>query len=181
MLGRLHRSNPLAEDVRIDTLLARLREVPTPGRGHRGGARFELSDADWMTVVDRLAAAQRLVRRGRRVRLPEHRSELGPEMRRRADTLLEHLRSAGLSGARSDVLARRVGLPPPLLDALARSGELVRLGAGVDLAGDVYRGAWRRILELPEDTRLPGTVARVLGTSRRVASALLATPPPVDG
>lgn len=176
MLRRVHRSEPLAPDVRVDALIARVRsepEDPRPGT-HRGAGRLLLGDDAMRAVVDQLVAGGQLVRRGHRVRLPEHEPLLNPEMRKRVERLLVGLRSAGAEPPRVDALAARLGIPPPVIDQLRGAGELVELAPGIDYPRDVHDAFVQRLERMA--ARGPLNVARVrdeLRASRRYADALL--------
>lgn len=169
-LSRFHKREPMAVDLRIDGLLALLRDDGPRPSSHRGAAPLVLSDAELLEVIDDLAARGEIERDGHRVRLAGHAPQLGPEMRRRADALLGELGAAGASPPRAEPVARRLGLPDGVLDALRQSGELVSLAPGVEYP--------REVLEALLD-RLGGrnlSVAQVrdeLGTSRRYAAPLL--------
>ena len=103
-LRRLHRRDPLRAEVRTDAVLRELRADPGERlpAGHRGGGSLRpLSDADLLAIVDALVASGRLLRRGHRVRLPEHEPIiLDSEMRARVDRLLSGLRDAGAHSLR---------------------------------------------------------------------------------
>jgi hypothetical protein len=180
MLRRIHRSEPLARDVRVDALIARVRsepEDPRPG-SHRGAGRLLLGEDAMRAVVDQLVAARRLVRRGHRVRLPDHEPLLDPEMRERVQRLLVGLRSAGVEPPRVDALASRLGIPPPIIDQLRAAGELVAVAPGIDYPRDVHAALLERLDRMA--ARGPMDVARVrdeLRASRRYAEALLRARP----
>ena len=180
MLRRIHRSEPLARDVRVDALIARVRsepEDPRPG-SHRGAGRLLLGDDAMRAVVDELVDAGRLVRRGHRVRLPDHEPLLDPEMRQRVERLLVGLRSAGVEPPRVDALASRLGIPPPIIDQLRAAGELVAVARGIDYPRDVHAALLERLDRMA--ARGPMDVARVrdeLRASRRYAEALLRARP----
>ena len=180
MLRRIHRSEPLARDVRVDALIARVRsepEDPRPG-SHRGAGRLLLGDDAMRAVVDELVDAGRLVRRGHRVRLPDHEPLLDPEMRQRVERLLVGLRSAGVEPPRVDALASRLGIPPPIIDQLRTAGELVAVAPGIDYPRDVHAALLERLDRMA--ARGPMDVARVrdeLRASRRYAEALLRARP----
>jgi len=180
MLRRVHRSDPLARDVRIDALISRVRsepEDPRPG-SHRGAGRLLLGDDALRAVVEQLVAAGTMVRRGHRVRLPEHQPLLDPQMRERVERLLVGLRSAGVEPPRVEGLASRLGIPPPVIEQLRAAGELVALGQGVDYPRDVHEALLQRLDRMA--ARGPLNVARVrdeLRASRRYAEALLAARP----
>jgi hypothetical protein len=175
-LRRLHRREPMRPDVRLDTLMATARAAH-PGRpaGHRGAAPLELDDAGLLAVVDELAAAGRVVRRGRRVRLPDHRPGLEPVMLERVERLLDGLREAGLEPPRVESVAARLGIPAGVVNQLRASGELVSLAPGIDYP----RATWEALRERVDRIAASGplTVARTrdhLRTSRRHAEAILA-------
>lgn len=175
-LRRLHRREPLRPDVRVDSLLDAARAVPA-GRsaGHRGAAPLLLDDAALLAVVERLAGEGRIVRNGRRVRLPDHVPGLEPMMRERVDRLLEGLAEAGLDPPRAEAVAARLGIPDGVVAQLRASGELVALAPGIDYP----RRTWELIRERVERLAASGplTVARArdhLRTSRRNAEAILA-------
>jgi hypothetical protein len=174
-LRRLHRREPMRPDVRLDTLLAAARTVPA-GRspGHRGATPLLMDDAALMAVVDQLAEAGRLVRRGRRVRLPEHRPGLEPVMRARVERLLAGLREAGLEPPRVEGAAARLGIPEGVLGQLRSSGELVSVAPGIDYP----RATWEELRERVDRLAASGplTVARGrdhLRVSRRHVEAIL--------
>jgi hypothetical protein len=175
-LRRLHRREPLRPDVRLDALLAAARAAPAArSRRHRGATPLLLDDAALGTVVDGLAASGRVVRRGRRVRLPDHRPGLEPAMRERAERLLAGLREAGIDPPRAEAIAARLGLPAAVVAQLRASGELVALAPGIDLPRATWDELRERLDRLAE--RGPLTVARVrdeLRASRRLAEAALA-------
>ena len=175
-LRRLHRRDPLRPDVRLDALLAAARSVaPARARGHRGATPLELDDAGLLQVIDELAAEGRVVREGRRVRLAEHRPELGETMRERVERLLAGLREARYEPPRVEGPAARLGIPDGVLAQLRAGGELVSLAPGIDYP----RATWDELRERVDRlaTYGPLTVARVrdhLHTSRRHAEAILA-------
>jgi hypothetical protein len=174
-LQRIHRREPMDADVRVDAVVAMVRAAPRPTAGHRGSAPLTLGDAAIHEVIDGMVRAGSLVRRGHRIRLPDHRPGLDPVMRDRADRLLEGLREAGADPPRIDGLAARLGIPPAVLVQLRRSGELVAIGPGIDYPRDVWESIGARVDRLTE--RGPLTVARLrdeLRTSRRHAEAILA-------
>lgn len=180
MLRRIHRSEPLARDIRVDALIARVRsepEDPRPG-SHRGAGRLLLGDEAMRAVVDELVDAGRLVRRGHRVRLPDHTPLLDPQMRERVERLLVGLRSAGAEPPRVEALAARLGIPPPVIEQLRTAGELVAVAPGIDYPRDVHAALLERLDRMA--ARGPMDVARVrdeLRASRRYAEALLRARP----
>jgi hypothetical protein len=180
MLRRVHRSEPLARDVRVDVLITRVRSEPDDRRpaSHRGAGRLLLGDDAMHAVIDQLVAGGQLIRRGHRVRLPEHEPLLDPQMRERVERLLMGLRSAGVEPPRVDALAARLGIPPPVIEQLRAAGELVALAPGIDYPRDVHAALVRRLDRMA--ARGPMDVARVrdeLRASRRYAEALLRARP----
>jgi hypothetical protein len=174
-LRRFHREQPLFVDLRIDTLVSRVRAAAgrKPPPRHRGATPLTLNDADLRRVIDEMADDGRLVRNGRRVGLPGSVPGLDPEMAERVDRLLEGLRSAGASPPRVDGPAARLGIPPTVLDQLRAGGVLRRIAPGIDYPADV----WSALLARLEAMSGQLSVARVrdeLHTSRRHAEALMA-------
>jgi len=189
-LRRFHREQPLAADLRMDALVSRVRSIAARSRprGHRGGTPLTLADAELRRVIDDLAADGRLLRSGRRLRLPEARSGLDPEMGERVETLLAGLRAAGSNPPRVDGIAARLGIPPNVVDQLRASGALRSIAPGIDYPADVWAALRARVDEMPGSV----SVARLrdeLRTSRRHAEAILAAvkgppgrrPPPRAG
>lgn len=174
-LRRFHREQPLAADLRMDALLTRVRALGAKSRpsGHRGAAALTLADPELRRVIDDLAADGRLLRSGRRLRLPEAESGLDPEMAERVETLLAGLRAAGANPPRVDGIAARLGIPLNVVDQLRSSGTLVQVGPGIDYPADVWAALRARVAEM----RGGMNVARLrdeLRTSRRHAEAILA-------
>ena len=174
-LQRIHKREPMAADVRVDTIVAAVRAAPRAAAGHRGSTPLELDDAAVRQVIDGMVQAGAVVRRGHRVRLPDHRPGLDPVMRERADRLLDGLREAGAEPPRVDGPAARLGIPPAVLAQLRQGGELVAIGAGIDYPADVWAAMTERVARMVD--RGPLTVGRVrdeLRTSRRHAEAIIA-------
>ena len=169
-LSRFHRREPMALDLRIDGLLALLRDDAPRPSSHRGAAPLDLTDAELLEVIDDLAARGDVERDGHRVRLTGHTPQLGPEMRLRADALLEELGVAGASAPRAEPIARRLGLPDGVLDALRQSGELVSLAPGVEYPREVLEAL---LGQLRGRELSVAQVRDELGTSRRYAAPLL--------
>lgn len=170
-VARFHRREPMAPDLRADALIALVRERGQLPTSHRGGAPLSLTDAQMLDVLDDLVLRGEVEREGHRVRLAGHRPELGAAMRERADALLAELRDAGASPPRPEPIARRLGLPDGVVDALRQSGELVAVAPGVDYPGDALDALLGR---LRGRNMSVADVRDELGTSRRYAAALLA-------
>ncbi|MCA1587784.1 MAG: hypothetical protein LC744_03740 [Chloroflexi bacterium] len=175
-LRRFHREQPLAADLRMDALVSRVRALAARSRprGHRGGTPLTLADAELRRVIDDLAADGRLVRDGRRLRLPEAQAGLDPQMGERVETLIAGLRAAGSNPPRVDGIAARLGIPPNVVDQLRATGALRAIAPGIDYPADVWAALRARVDEI----RGPMSVARLrdeLRTSRRHAEAILAT------
>ena len=174
-LRRFHREQPLAADLRMDALVARVRSIAARSgpRGHRGGTPLTLADPELRRVIDDLAADGRLVRSGRRLRLPDAQAGLDPEMGERVETLLAGLRAAGSNPPRVDGIAARLGIPPNVVDQLRASGALRSIAPGIDYPADVWAALRARVDDMPGSV----SVARLrdeLRTSRRHAEAILA-------
>jgi hypothetical protein len=174
-LRRFHREQPLSVDIRVDGLVARVRSAAgrKPPPRHRGSTPLTLEDADLRRVIDDMAADGRLIRSGRRIRLPEERAGLDPEMEARVERLLNGLRATGATPPRVDGIAGRLGIPPTVIDQLRTAGILRNIGPGIDYPADVWSSLHARV----EEMRGPVGVARLrdeLRTSRRHAQAILA-------
>ena len=162
-------------DFRVDALMTAARTTPRAAAGHRGAASLDLDDRALMDVVDRLVSAGTLERRGRRVRLADHRPQLDPELRERVERLMEGLREAGAEPPRVDGIAGRLGVTPAALAQLRQSGELVAVAPGIDFPRDVWDGISARVDRLARSGGLiVGRVRDELRTSRRHAEAILA-------
>jgi hypothetical protein len=173
-LRKFHREQPLSVDLRVDSLVGRVRAAAgrKPPPRHRGSAPLILEDAELRRVIDEMADDGRLTRNGRRVGLPDVAPSLEPEMAERVERLMEGLRSAGASPPRVDGLAARLGIPPTVLDQLRAGGQLRAVAPGIDYPADVWSALQARI----ESMRGPMSVARLrdeLHTSRRHAEAIL--------
>ncbi len=174
---RLHKREPLRADHRIDAVIveARADRSERMPAGHRGGGHLALDDAALRALVGILVEEGALAGEGRRVRLPGHSAALDATMRDRVDRLMDGLRETGAEPPRVDGLALRLGIPPSVLDQLRGSGELVRVGPGIDYPRDRYEALRARLDQIGQTGRL--SVARVrdeLRTSRRHAEALIA-------
>jgi hypothetical protein len=172
-LQRLHRREPMVPDFRLDAVVEAARAVPRATSGHRGSAELSLSDAELRSVVDGLVAGGRLGRRGHRVRLLDGAPRIDGVMRERVDQLLAGLREAGAAPPRVEGPAARLGITPPVLEQLRRSGELVSVAPGIDYPADMWTAMAARLDRMSG----PINVARVrdeLRTSRRHAEAILA-------
>jgi len=175
-LRRLHRSEPLQAGIRIDTLIERVRldaGAPRPA-SHRGASPLTADEGELRDVVDEMAKRGELVRTGRRVRLPGHRTELGAVMQERVERLLAELRFAGWMPPRVDTLAARIGIPAGVLEHLRRAGVLVAVAPGIDYPSDVAAAVDARIRLLAAGGSLGVAQLRdELAISRRYAAALL--------
>lgn len=174
-LRRFHREQPLSVDLRIDTLVSRVRTAAgrKPPPRHRGATPLTLEDPELRRVIDEMADGGRLVRNGRRVGLPESRPGLEPEMAERVERLLEGLRSAGAAPPRVDGLAARLGIPPAVIEQLRLGGVLRHIAPGIDYPSDVWSALSARLEGMGGSV----SVARVrdeLRTSRRHAEAIIA-------
>jgi hypothetical protein len=174
-LRRFHKEQPLAVDMRMDALVTKVRSAAgrKPPPRHRGATPLTLDEADLRRVIDEMAADGRLARAGRRLRLPEARPGLDPEMGERVDRLLEGLRAAGAEPPRVDGIAARLGITPTVIDQLRASGMLRHIAPGIDYPADV----WSALVARMESMAGARSVARVrdeLRTSRRHAEAILA-------
>lgn len=176
-LRRMHRENPLTAGFRVDALVARALAVRDRRPGtHRGAGRLQLDAEPLRRLVEDLAARGRLRAEGRRVSLPDHRPELGSEMRRRADRLLDELRAGGATPPRAAAVARRLGLPEAAIEHLRERGELVALSGEIDYPADVYRRLRDVAARLAAERGAPPSVGEyrtAIGSGRRHAAALL--------
>lgn len=174
-LRRFHREQPLSADLRIDALVSRVRSAAgrRPPPRHRGAQPLTLEDADLRRVIDDLVTDGRLARNGRRIRLPEAKPGLDPEMDERVGRLLEGLRSAGAAPPRVDGLAARLGIPPPVIEQLRAGGVLRQIAPGIDYPADVWSRLRARVEEAPGQPSI-GRLRDELHTSRRHAEAILA-------
>jgi hypothetical protein len=173
-LRRFHKEQPLSVDLRMDSLVSRVRSASgrKPPPRHRGATPLTLEDAELRRVIEEMADDGRLRRVGRRVGLPESRPGLDPEMAERVDRLLEGLRSARAEPPRVDGLAGRLGIPPTVIDQLRAGGVLRQIAPGIDYPADVWSALLARIAGMSGSL----SVARVrdeLHTSRRHAEAIL--------
>lgn len=174
-LRKFHKEQPLSVDLRIDSVVARVRSAAArkPPPRHRGATPLTLEDSELRRVIDDMADDGRLARNGRRIGLPDARPGLDPEMAERVDQLMDGLRSTGAEPPRVDGLAARLGIPPTVIDQLRAGGMLRQIAPGVDYPADVWSALQARL------SGMSGTisVARVrdeLHTSRRHAEAILA-------
>lgn len=173
-LRRLHRREPLRSDIRVDAVIAELRDAPRQSAGHRGSAAITLDDAALRRVVDDLVDRGELIRAGHRVRLAQHAPTLDPAMRDRVDRLLAGMREAGIATPRIDGSASRLGIPPVVLAQLRAAGELVEIAPGIDYPHDVWVALRARVDAISEHG--PLTIRRVrdqLRATRRHAEAIL--------
>jgi hypothetical protein len=174
-LRKFHKEQPMSVDLRVDSLVTRVRSAAgrKPPPRHRGATPLTLDDADLRRVIDEMADDGRLSRNGRRVGLPDTRPTMDPEMAERVDRLLEGLRAAGAEPPRVDGLAGRLGITPTVIDQLRAGGVLRQIAPGIDYPADV----WSALLARVEGMGRSPSIARVrdeLHTSRRHAEAILA-------
>ncbi|MGI8829273.1 MAG: hypothetical protein ACR2I5_05830 [Candidatus Limnocylindria bacterium] len=174
-LRRFHREQPLAVDLRMDGLVARVHVIAErrPSTRHRGGGHLDLAEADLRRVIDDLVVTGKLVRTGRRIRLADASPGLDPEMTERVGTLLSGLRAMGAQPPRVDGIASRLGIPPTVIEQLRAAGQLRQIGPGIDYPADVWSALRVRV----EGMRGTVNVVRVrdeLHTTRRHAEAILA-------
>jgi hypothetical protein len=174
-LRRFHREQPLAADLRIDTVVSRVRAAAgrKPPPRHRGATKLTLDDADLRRVIESMADDGRLVRSGRRVGLAQGSPGLDPRMEERVGLLLEGLRAAGASPPRIEGLAGRLGIPPNVLDQLRAAGMLRQVAPGIDYPADVWSALSARVDEMAGSVTV-GRLRDELRTSRRHAEAILA-------
>ncbi|HET7636197.1 MAG TPA: SelB C-terminal domain-containing protein [Candidatus Limnocylindria bacterium] len=171
-LRRFHHREPLSQDLRVDQLLALLREPARRPASHRGARALTLDDAALRSVIDELVERGEIEREGRRVRLAGRHPLLEGEPRRAADALLAELDAAGASPPRAEMIARRLGVAAWIVAALRSGGELVSLATGIDYS----RSTLDRLLARLREAQV-SSVAEArdeLGTTRRYAAALLA-------
>ena len=177
-LRKFHHEQPLSVDLRVDSLVSRVRAAAgrKPPPRHRGSAPLTLEEApELRRVIDEMAekmtAGWRATAAQSALRMCD--PSLDPEMEERVDRLTEGLRSAGASPPRVDGLAARLGIPPSVLDQLRTGGQLRPLAPGIDYPADVWSALEARI----DGIRGPMSIARLrneLHTSRRHAEAILA-------
>lgn len=174
-LRKFHREQPMSVDLRVDSLVTRVRAAAgrKPPPRHRGATGLTLDDADLRRVIDGMADDGRLARNGRRVGLPDSRPAMDPETAERVDRLLEGLRAAGAEPPRVDGLAGRLGITPAVIDQLRTGGVLRQIAPGIDYPADVWSALLARMAGMGPNP----SIARVrdeLHTSRRHAEAILA-------
>ena len=174
-LRKFHKEQPMSVDLRVDSLVSRVRSAAgrKPPPRHRGATPLTLDDADLRRVIDEMADDGRLARNGRRVGLPDTRPAMDPEMAERVDRLLDGLRSAGAEPPRVDALAGRLGITPTVIDQLRAGGVLRQIAPGIDYPADVWSALQARLAGMGGAL----SIARVrdeLRTSRRHAEAILA-------
>lgn len=174
-LRKFHKEQPMSVDLRVDSLVTRVRSAAgrKPPPRHRGATPLTLDDADLRRIIDEMADDGRLARIGRRVGLPDTRPDMDPEMAERVDRLLEGLRAAGAEPPRVDALAGRLGITPTVIDQLRAGGVLRQVAPGIDYPADVWSAMQARLAGMGGAL----SIARVrdeLRTSRRHAEAILA-------
>ena len=173
-LRRFHREQPLAADIRVDSLVSRVRSASgrKPPPRHRGATPLTLDDADLRRVIDDMAADGRLVRAARRVRLPDAKPGLDPEMEERVERLLTGLRAAGAEPPRVEGISSRLGIPPTVIDQLRAAGILRNIAPGIDYPSDVWSALRARVEA--SGAMSVGRLRDELRTSRRHAEAIQA-------
>ena len=174
-LRRFHKEQPMSADLRIDALVTRVRSAADrrPPPRHRGARPLTLDDADLRRVIDDLVTDGRLARTGRRIRLPDAKPGLDPEMDERVGKLLDGLRAAGAAPPRVDGIAARLGIPPTVIDQLRAGGVLRQIAPGIDYPADVWSALRARVEYQPGQPSI-GRLRDDLHTSRRHAEAILA-------
>ncbi len=174
-LRRFHREQPLAVDIRMDGLVARILTIAErqPSSRHRGGGQLDLPEADLRRVIDDLVTSGKLVRTGRRIRLADAKTGLAPEMAEKVATLLDGLRAAGAEPPRVEGIAGRLGIPPAVVDQLRTAGQLRQIAPGIEYPADVW-SALRVRVEGMSGTLSIARLRDELHTSRRHAEAILA-------
>jgi hypothetical protein len=170
-LRRFHRREPMAPDVRADALIASLRDLGGRPASHRGATPLTLGEPELRGVLDDLVERGEVLRAGRRVRLPGQDAGLEGEARRQADALLAEIAAAGASPPRVEPIARRLGTPNWVVDALRRTGELVAVAPGIEYSRDVLDAL---LVALGGRDLSVAELRDELGTSRRYAAALRA-------
>ena len=173
-LRRFHKEQPLSADLRMDSLVSRVRSAAgrKPPPRHRGSTPLTLEDAELRRVIEEMADDGRLVRHGRRIGLREARPSLDPEMAERVDRLLEGLRSAGAEPPRVDGPAARLGITPAVIDQLRAGGVLRQIAPGIDYPADVWSALSARVADMSGPMSV-GRLRDALHTSRRHAEAIL--------
>jgi len=174
-LRRFHREQPLSVDLRIDTLVSRVRSAAgrKPPPRHRGATPLTLDDSDLRRVINDMVDDGRLARNGRRIGLAGSAPTLDPEMAERVERLLEGLRAAGAAPPRVDGPAARLGIPPAVIDQLRAGRVLRQIAPGIDYPADVWSSLAVRV-EAMGSARSIGRLRDELRTSRRHAEAILA-------
>jgi hypothetical protein len=175
-LEALHRRAPLTTAFRGDAVVARLLadDAGRPPSGHRGSTPVGLPPDVIRVLLDALAERGAVERAGRHYRIAGQTPRLAPELRRRADELLDELRAAGVSPPPATAVARRIGLPPDVLAHLRELGELVAVTGEIEYPADVLARLRAEVARLAESGPVSVSSLRdALGTSRRYAHALL--------
>jgi hypothetical protein len=174
-LRKFHKEQPMSVDLRVDSLVTRVRSAAgrKPPPRHRGATPLTLDDADLRRVIDEMADDGRLSRNGRRVGLPDTRPTMDPETAERVDRLLDGLRAAGAEPPRVDGLAGRLGITPTVVDQLRAGGVLRQIAPGIDYPADVWSALLARVEGMGRSPSI-GRVRDELHTSRRHAEAILA-------
>ena len=166
---------PLHADLRVDTLVSELHDAePARPSGHRGQQPLTLNDGELRAVVDGMVADGSLLRRGHRVRLPDAAPRLDRVMRERVDELLGTLAAAGPTPPAAEAVARRLGIPPALVEQLRSAGELVPVAPRIDYPRPVWVDISHRLERLASHGAVSVRGVRdELATTRRHAEAIL--------
>ncbi len=159
-LGRWHAENPLASGAGRRVL-------------HRGRLAA-LDGAAYAALLERAAAAGRIVIDGPRIRLPGWEVRLSPEQRRAEATLRRRLSDAGLEALPAAEAVEGLADGEALVALLVERGEIVRLGARLLLGAHTEQlVAAVRALLAERGRMTPGDFKELTGLSRRTAIPLL--------
>jgi len=164
-LARLHREQPLAEGLEMESL--------------RSGLPWELPARQFRWCIERLTAAKRLVRTDSTVRRPDHRVQLDDQARALGERLERALADGGLMPPDLRQLESALGVARGMLTTtlgvLEKERRVVRVSADLYYAPAAVDDARRRIAE---HCRLHGGITAaefrdLIGASRKFAVAFL--------
>lgn len=138
----------------------------------------------WRAAIDQLLESGRAVQQGDSLAWPAAEPEAGPEATAQPDNramqALEMIRADGASPGAPAAVAERLGWQRPeaeeALEALARSGQAIRVKPGIYYEADTLERLRSRLLALAAEREGAITLAEArdeLGTSRKYAQALL--------